>query len=1519
MRVEVRFNNNPTHSDMCWIFDTFKACILGGGVLESFYVCKSGILVLLWKKRKQMRAKMMGKLKQNHAFTMLEMLIAVAVMIVLLGVSVLGISRLASDLKITELDNHAKTIYLEAQNQMAAMEVEGKLSRFYQELTMESGTYYGAYKSRKLTQVPADCVDAEFSSYYEGLYYFTSADKIITTFMPIDTVTNGNGQYIIELNPETGDVYSVFYWEKSNSNMPTTATEAYAFIQNMKVKQGEIHNRTRASRRAYEIGYYGGAAGDGISTSSYRLNQKSDIVNGEELYLKLSYDYNKRVIDYINGNDSLFQVDITITGQSSGAKWTPEFSIKDNYVIRNGRIETGFLLDGMGEDQSFMEITQGKGFLPGENLTISVKTIFQYEDVVLKEHAQNHMVNSLFYEVTDRASERMIGISCVRHLRNLGAAYYSGNSLLLSEGKKAESIRIVQRDDIDFSVDAYSFDERQYVGHIDRPIDEIEPVQNPELFEKTLGAFDLTIDGNSYVIKNLVVKANADNAGLFAKIKDAHITNIKIEDFYLDAEGYRNVGALAGQVIGGKIDNSGVYLAPYYRDEDGAKIYYNQEIEEQYGTTMAKHYATMYVIGGTNVGGLLGSTEGTTVSDCYAAVQVKGRNSVGGLIGNASNQKITNSYATGDVFHLSMGGIHIGGFMGNATNIQIDGAYAVGDVYGANRIGGFVGTSNNGYYKNASSYGEVKNVNGKAEFAPGTSVGGFISDIGNNDGDVNTLGYLFQVGYNASDEILADTGLKKDYTFFANQATEGTAKAVSYPYDGNLLYKAFPFKLVTNSHYGDWPSQYYINNALVYYEKYEDDSYGYYSVTKLTDTTNTVANDYVWVLDSLRNETCIEDGYALLSMFYLDSVDYSVYQFEDGKWDYAQKSETDETLSKGTLKVSLDEYGSDKMVLIRQQGALMFNAYEVTDKPYTASYEGKTIKSSFSTNGMYLYQLPYELQNTYRYNVDNFYDIIVFDEGYAVGNLKNEDEEEVGGTPVVSDEVYYYSPHFSRLAINPGLGVSDSSNTADFVELEAPDVVYVRSARQLNALGRVPYYWNDKGGATELITYEQQVDINFSTYALQNGERKYCGKPFDLLAFDTEYANRPIGQRASDSGSYGAFQNDYNGNYHKIIDYCVKSSNQYVGLFGEIYKEQGATGAQIQNVIMLVSDTDANSNAGKIIGTYQEFSNASGNNRQRTGVGALVGSDYTVGMTDGEASVFTIYNCASAGYQVEYHITPTASGAQQPLGIALGGMIGYGRGNVAQSTANNDVKLVAKASLMGDQAAVMIGGFTGSGFCGTTLNCYAGGSIDVDDTNGTCYVNRLRIGGFCPGWMAAPGIENESNIEDVRYQNIYSFTTISDNVWSVRESEGGNYFNHLIPTVSRMRLYYEWSLFNGTKWHTDSENGSKGVRVPGFSYYLTTTFTDEVMGHVTNEVKKYFVGSVNNRPKTCDPASYEKLSNMNWVNSNTDFGDPVRFISTELYPELKKLPEGYPFPVFNFVMKNGEREYVHYGDWPTQN
>jgi len=1483
-----------------------------------------------------MRERFVKKLKQNKAFTLMEMLVAVAVMVVLLGISMVAVADWMKSLKMTELDYCAETIYSEAQNQLAAMETEGALEELFNNLVISGGTYYDEYNSHRLVQKPTDYNEAEYGDSYKNLFYFSSDDGIITSFVPALSLANDSaGPYLLELNPESGDVYGVFYWETENKEIQSyLSTHGAGSIYQLIQDTSKLPDRSKNSREKIQIGYYGGTITKTVTATDYKLDQKLELVNAEELYVKISYDYRGRMLAYLNGATTL-DIKVNITGEKSGATWMTDIDIADNdYVnMETKRLETGLLLDGMRPGQDFKSNMTALGFEPGENLLINVETRFVQGSVDIVEKSETKIVNSLFESAMKDGDVHTIALSKVRHLRNLDSTYYPQNI--------TDSVAVLFKEEIDFAEGNYAFDEDgHYVGVAARAVASIPPITNSALFENTTMGRTVTVKGNDYPVKNLVVAASAGtvNVGLFAETKNVNFINVKLEDFTLNAAGCTNVGALVGKISGGQVNDCGVYLMPYYKDASDTKQYYNQEADTEYGNRMSRRYAAMSVTGGENVGALIGSAENVTLYQSFGALEVKGENTLGGFVGNAKNVTINNCYASGNVRQLSNSGRIIGGFIGKADGINVDMAYATGNIYAANTagniVGGFLGNSLRSDYENCASYGEVLCRDGSDNFRSDVHAGGMMSLTAvnyDNSSVPGTCFFLKQVGYNTSGSFTDGDVLGANYNELS--ALGGTHQAASsFPYDATLLYKAFPFKGVTDKHYGNWALPYFINTSLAYYEKYGDGSYGYYSATTIKDTGDPTKDSYVWVVDSLREETCVEDGYALLSMYYLDNFDYVTYQYKEDT-DRSKKWLQNHS---GNLEIS-NAYTpgreDEQAVLLRQQGFLEFKAYEkpVGDNAYTADYSTKTVKDAFTMSGMYLYQLPYELQCTDRYSVYNFYDRLVVYDGYAKGNTGEGAQPVVGGTTAAEGETFFYCPHFSKTAVNPGLGVAENAT------IENPDKVFVRSARQLNALGRMPYYWNKKGGAIAM-SYEQEVDIDFGTYT--NLTKEYCGKEFNLLAFDQPYSNQPIGDWDRQAGGYGSFQNDYNGNYHKIIDYCVKSDKQYVGLFGEIYKTEGATRSQIQNIVMTVSNSrhQANyltaasvkeqNNAGLIIGSFEDTTGKSGNERLRAAVGALVGSDYTIGKTDGDASVFTIYNCAVSGYQVQYHVNSPTHGGQQPLGIALGGMVGYSRGNIAQSTVANDVKLVLNDSIVGNNAATLVGGFAGSCYFGTILNCYSGGTIDVED-NDTYGMTRLRIAGFCPGWLDAPGISNNHSSEIIRYQNIYTYTKVLDSVWDVRENPGENYtFDHLIPVVGRMKLVYERRMTGflkwETKWHTDSENGSStGVRVPGFAYYLTTVYPDVVSKSGADE---YFTDSGNKKPKTCDPATYTQLQNRTWLNSNTDFGNAVKFIPTSIYGEIQYIDaahsysdsaslDGQTYP-FHAVVRDAEGNYVHYGDWP---
>lgn len=57
----------------------------------------------------------------KQGFTLSEMLVAVAILVVLLSLAIIPITRLQRNLRQTELDSKAETIYMAAQNRLTQL------------------------------------------------------------------------------------------------------------------------------------------------------------------------------------------------------------------------------------------------------------------------------------------------------------------------------------------------------------------------------------------------------------------------------------------------------------------------------------------------------------------------------------------------------------------------------------------------------------------------------------------------------------------------------------------------------------------------------------------------------------------------------------------------------------------------------------------------------------------------------------------------------------------------------------------------------------------------------------------------------------------------------------------------------------------------------------------------------------------------------------------------------------------------------------------------------------------------------------------------------------------------------------------------------------------------------------------------------------------------------------------------------------------------------------------------------
>lgn len=1409
---------------------------------------------------------------------MIEMLIVVAITVVLLSISIFALGNFATSLKMTELDNYAKTIYLEAQNQLSALEVEGGLSKLRESVPAD----------RFLNVKPKDYKPAD--ELYKRLCYVTKNDDYSAKLIPFTSdIYMNHGYYVIEFNPGTGDVYGVFYWESE------TAMN-YADLVAM--------DRSRAARTAKKIGYYGGALNESMAATS-ALGQSVEIINGGESYLKITYD--KESLRGINEND--LQVLVSIVDEH---EHTWEFDLRDitlqKYFGRDESIDTieyYFLLDSMQEGFHFTDIMEeqladGNRLVAGDELTVTVTTTL-IQGASLEE-ADTIEGNVLFAVETTADT---IYIKNVRNLRNMDytQAHDSTDGTLVT-------IQIAEDIDFERKMYAWSYAEDgtfatyEGAGKADSPIQAFEPVSNVKLLTDSVISGAEGEKGTeayfAYILNNFVIRPNestGENVGLFAYAKNVTFKNIRLVDCIVDASDCNNVGALVGKVEGGSIDNCGIYVSSYEEASDG-KSYYSQNVDE--GCTIVSHenmmdhrYDTYIVEGSSYVGGLIGEIGGTaTVSNSFAAVKVFGTEHAGGFIGNASDVTINDSYASGNV----TSDVSVGGFIGRAgTGVSVTDAYSTGNVSASGRIGGFLGTntSADNRFKNCTAYGKVlkdgsENVNGAA------GVGGFVAVATENKVNGNTYDnckYLMQSGHNKSSLIVDPSSIAKaNYTELSTSTPN--ANLISLPYDADLFEQVFPFKLLNDQteHYGDWPLPYVIDTSLVYYERYSDGKYGYYCVTSVTDSENT------WVLNTLEDKECVEDGYGLLTKYNLDEINYQlrVGTRNATMADYYTNSSAYTT--KGVVTREQADANkalyADNWVQINQQADLTF--YAVDGHDFVNGVEGTRLDEEFTVSGLYLYQLPFELQCTDRSGVSYFYDSLAI---YA--SAKGTD------AMVIEGDKFLYCPHFAKTAVNPNVdGGQDPDNA---------DVIYVRSARQLNQLGRYSYYWNSEK-EFHAVSYKQETDINFSTYV-----KEYCGQEHDLQAFGKPYSNRPIGDPDLDETDK-QFRNNYDGQYNKIIDFCVSSSVQFTGLFGEI---QGAT---IENIVMVVSD-DAKGNAGIVTSSFFEINLEDDEEdyemsyQKRVGVGALIGLAYQ--------DKNTVRNCTASGYTVQYVMNDapgtTASSTQKekdegkPIGVSVGGLLGFGMSDISNCSATNDVKIILNSDYRrlrdgasnsdAGEGTVFLGGLAGSYFYATMSDCYAGGTIDVE-SNGY-NIARLRIAGLCPGWMDTPAAGMEWDDGKVVYKNIYSYTKVADRVWDVTEGNSGNTkFTHYFPIISRMVCAEAKSSILGIPlgYWTTTYAPDLDVRVPdgSYSYYLSDTAIDHYEKLSSTE-KRYFEswrdGTTING-KVCDSISYEALKNVEGLaqhRANITYTSSGATNTT-----------AYPFPA---VVTDENGNYVHYGDW----
>lgn len=610
---------------------------------------------------------------RHGGFTLLETLLTVAVLVILLGLSAVGVAYYRDPLKITELDNTARAIYMAAENRAVLLQNSGAAATL-----LSSGPPAGGGDT-SLTLDDGTTVALRVLSNASG------ADAL-DDLLPAGTIDPAlrDGRFYILYDKDTCHVFEVFYAQ--NPFEPDSLDDLRDKSRSDRIKA------FRSGQVPCLVGHYAGDLADKFNTLLPTPGVKALIENGEELTLTVTYSlpsnlpagviYSPSVkLVYEGIPVELLSVDaatgncVAVDGgrlTKTGDFGTAGAGDVVKYVWTLDSLESGKQFKGFFTDAVPTEL--GKDFKVTASLKLSA------DGYIESSYSASGEDNSLF-DTSSTADTAML--ANLRHLQNLDTDFSNA----------AGKTKVVQLATIDCGT--YKGGNYAFI-----------PIEN-----WALASYEASPNGTeAYSIKNLKItsaSATKTNTGLFGGVNTNFVfSNVHLVDSSIQGHVGAHIGGLAGTAPSGTFTNCSLENVTVASPDEWSWSYVGGLVGNWWdGVTFKNCEARNLTVtsSGANAGGLAGGGQGAVFIDCMVgnpgsaetdkAVKITAAVYAGGLVGNSEANGSFEGCAVVNVQVTGTGnGSGVGGLAGRATTTELKACTASNlIVEGVGNAGGLVG------------------------------------------------------------------------------------------------------------------------------------------------------------------------------------------------------------------------------------------------------------------------------------------------------------------------------------------------------------------------------------------------------------------------------------------------------------------------------------------------------------------------------------------------------------------------------------------------------------------------------------------------------------------------------------------------------------------------------------------------------------------------------------------------------------------------------------------------------------